>query len=72
MWNQYNTQAMYNVEDWIEILFDQMKMEQEFAIAGNLPFSDTHLADMGLQKSKWHMNIHMSIACGRVLQLMIS
>ena len=43
-------QAMYNVKDPIEIMFDQMDIGQEFEIAGNLPFSGRHLVDMGVTK----------------------
>ena len=38
----------YHVEEPIEILFDQLDMGLEFAIAGNSPFSDHQLADMGI------------------------
>ena len=48
--NQDEVQAMYNVKDPIEIMFDQMDIGQEFEIAGNLPFSGRHLVDMGVTK----------------------
>ena len=39
MRNQEKIQSMSNIEDPIEILFDQMEKVQEFIIAGNSPFS---------------------------------
>ena len=48
MKNQDKMQATYNIKFPIEILFDQMEMGQEFAITGNYPFYDQHLADMGI------------------------
>ena len=41
-------QVMYNVEDKTEILFDQIETGQELSIAGNSPFYDHQLADMGV------------------------
>ena len=43
-------QAIYNIEDPIEILFYQMETGQEFVIAGNSPFSDRQLEDMSVAK----------------------
>ena len=48
MQNQEEMQGTYNVEDPFDILFDQIEMEQKFAVAGNSPFSDQQLADMGV------------------------
>ena len=48
MQNQEDMQGTYNAEDPIDVLFDQIDMEQEFAVAGNSPFSDQQLADMGV------------------------
>ena len=50
MKNQDRIQSTYNVDDLIEILFDQMEMGQEFSIAGNYPFSDRQMAEMGVAK----------------------
>ena len=50
MRNQDKMQGMYNIKDPIEIMFDQMKTIQEFAIAGNSPFSNRQLEDMGVTK----------------------
>ena len=47
---QEKTQATYNYEDPIEILFDQIETGQEFTVAGNSPFSDQQLACMGIAK----------------------
>ena len=49
--NQDEMQAMCNVEYPINILFVQMEKGQEFAIAGNSPFYDRQLADMGVAKT---------------------
>ena len=46
MQNQEDMQGMYNVEDPINILFDQIDTGQEFAVEGNSPFSDWQLVDM--------------------------
>ena len=43
-------QAMYKVEDPIEIPFYQMETGQEFVIAVNSPFSNRQLADMGIDR----------------------
>ena len=43
-------QATYNSEDPIEILFDQIKMGQEFSATWNSPFYDWQLADMDIAK----------------------
>ena len=43
-------QVMYNVDDTTDILFDNIETGQEFSIAGNSPFSDHQLADMGVAK----------------------
>ena len=51
MQNQEDMQGMYNVEDPINILFDQIDTGQEFAVEGNSPFSDWQLVDMGVAKS---------------------
>ena len=51
MQNQDEMQAMCNVEYPINILFVQMEKGQESAIAGNFPFSDRQLADMGVAKT---------------------
>ena len=51
MRNQDEIQVMYNIKDPIEILLDQMDTGQEFAIAGNSPFSDWQLLDMGIVKT---------------------
>ena len=51
MQNQEDMQGMYNVEDPINILFDQIDMGQEFSVEGNSPFSDWKLIDMGVAKS---------------------
>ena len=48
--NQDEIQATYNVKDPIEILFDQIETGKESAIAGNSPFSDRNLSDMGVTK----------------------
>ena len=50
MKNQDKMKATYNVKDPIETLFDQMQTGQEFTISGNYPFSDRHLAEMGVSK----------------------
>ena len=50
MMNQDEIQATYNVKDQIEILFDQIETGKESTIAGNSPFSDRHLSDMGVTK----------------------
>ena len=50
MKNQDKMQAIYNIKDPIEILFNQMYTGQEFTIAGNYPFSDRHLEEMGVFK----------------------
>ena len=50
MWNQENMKSMYNINELIEILLDQMEMGQESTISGNSPFSDRQLADMGVAK----------------------
>ena len=44
--NKDTVQALYHFEDPIGILFDQIETGQEFAIAGNLPFSNRWLEDM--------------------------
>ena len=41
----------YNVKESIDIMFDQMKMGQDFTIAGKPPFSDRQLTDMGVAKT---------------------
>ena len=41
---QDTMQALYHVEDPIEILFGHIKTGQKFLITVNLPFSDHHLA----------------------------
>ena len=64
MSNRDEMQATYSVKHPIEILFDQMETGQEFAIAGNSPFSDRQLADIGAQKSSQNRNTHIHIACG--------
>ena len=43
-------QAIYNIEDPIEILFYQMETGQEFAIAGNSPLSVRQLEDLSVSK----------------------
>ena len=48
MQNQEEMQGTYNAEYPFDILFDQIEMEQELAVAGNSPFSDQQLADMGV------------------------
>ena len=50
MQNQYKTQVTYNIKYPIDILLDWMETRQEFAVAGNLPFSDWQLVDMGVTK----------------------
>ena len=68
MQNQEKVKSTYKVEEPIEILFDQMERRQESAIAGNSPFYDWQLADMGVEISLRHRNIHMGISCGRLFQ----
>ena len=51
MRNQEDMQGTYNVEDPINILFDQIDTGKEFAVEGNSPFSDWQLVDMGVAKS---------------------
>ena len=70
--NQEEMQATYNIKDPIKILFDQIKMGQDFYIPGNSPFSDHYLADMGVKKILQRRNIHMCISCGRVLRKKIA
>ena len=48
--NQDNSESTYNIKNLIKILFDQMEIGQGFTIAGNTPFSDRNLADMGVNK----------------------
>ena len=48
MKNQYTIQALYHMEDPIEILFDQIEMVQFFIIKVNYPFTDRQFADMGI------------------------
>ena len=50
MKNQRELQASYNAKDSIENLFGQMETGQEFTIAGNYPFYNYQLADMGVIK----------------------
>ena len=50
MINQEDMQATYNVEYPIKILFDHIETGQDFAVAGNLPFSGWQLADIGVAK----------------------
>ena len=48
--NHEQIQVTYNVEDTIEILFDQIETGQKIAVVGTSPFSDSHIADMGVAK----------------------
>ena len=42
--------AIYNVEDLIDIMFNQMETGQEFKIAENSPFYDQQLLEMGIER----------------------
>ena len=42
--------AIYNVEDLIDIMFNQMETGQEFKIAENSPFYDQQLVEMGIER----------------------
>ena len=72
MKNQDNMQATYNVEEPIDILFDQMDKGQEFTIAGNLPSFIGICQTWMSQRSSLHRIIHMHIAFGRVSQTIIA
>ena len=48
MKNQDTIQGLFHVEDSIEILFDQIKTGQEFAIAGKYCFTDCQISDTGI------------------------
>ena len=48
---QDKMQATYNTKYSIEIMFNQMEMGQEFAIAGNLPSFNRKMSDMGVARS---------------------
>ena len=51
MQNQKDIQATYNTQDPIKTPFDKIKTGKEFAVAGNSPFSDHQLAEMGVSKT---------------------
>ena len=48
MKNQYTIQALYHMEDPIEILFNQIEMLPLFIIKVNYPFTDRQFADIGI------------------------
>ena len=48
--NKEDMQATYTVKDPIELLFDQIETGQESAVAGNSPFYDQQIVDMGVAK----------------------
>ena len=72
MRNQEEIQATYNVEDPIDILFGQIETGQEFYVAGNSQFSYWQIQTWMLRKFWRYRNIHMHIACGRVLWQIIA
>ena len=48
MENKDTMQALYHVEEPIEIFFYNIEMKQEFRIAGNHPFTKCQLSGMGI------------------------
>ena len=50
MQNKEEIQATYNVKYPIEILFNQIEKVQQFTVAGNSPFYDRQLTEMGVTK----------------------
>ena len=48
MKDQNKIQESYHVKETIEILFDQIKTGQEFAIAGKYCFTDCQISDTGI------------------------
>ena len=71
MQNQEYMHTMYNVKYPIDILFDQIKTGQEFAVAGNSPFLITIWQTWASQKFCRCKNIHMHLARGRVSRQII-
>ena len=64
MKNQDMMQTVYHVEYPIWILSDQINTGQWFSIAGNSPFSNIHLADLGIaQILATHKYTHAYCMC---------